>query len=185
MTRLQTQSVEESGRPVEIHTPRFILKALTVDDATPRYSAWLDDQAVSSFIEGSRAVHGVEALRQYIGKYADRQDALFLGIFTRDGLDHIGNIKFEPINRLEKFAIMGILIGEQCWRGRGVGVEVIQHSVDWLNRHLGIEEIFLGVDRENVAAIRCYEKAGFSIANTERIPVDGLHKLSMRKYAGC
>jgi len=42
---------------------------------------------------------------------------LFLGIYTLESQEHIGNIKYEPIDLKCGIAIMGILIGEDKWKG--------------------------------------------------------------------
>ena len=79
----------------------------------------------------------------------------------RDSGEHIGNIKYEPIDIEEHQATMGILIGEENWRGRGVATEVINKSAIWLQENLTINKILLGVDVGNIGAIRAYEKSGF------------------------
>ena len=79
----------------------------------------------------------------------------------RDSVSHIGNIKYEPIVIEEYQATMGILIGEKRWRGKGVATEVINASMTWLKRNLGIRKFFLSVDLDNIYAIKAYEKSGF------------------------
>lgn len=153
-----------------IITPRFTLRPLTPDDATERYSGWFSDEAAVSHIVSASSVRGVAELRAYIEARAGRTDVLFLGIYTRLGNEHIGNIKYEPVNPQEHYAVMGILIGDANWRGRGVAVEVIETSGLWLRDQLGIDEIILGVSRDNQAAIRAFEKIGFRPEPTDKIP---------------
>ena len=43
-------------------------------------------------------------------------------------MQHIGNIKYEPIDFQAATATMGILTGANDWRGKGVGPEVIKGS---------------------------------------------------------
>ena len=152
-----------------IHTPRFALVPLTADHVTPRYSAWFDEETVSKYIAGAKSNHGLESLRTYVKQREGRDDILFLGIFTRAGHEHIGNIKYEPVDVEGAYAVMGILIGEREWRGKDVAQEVIRHSAAWLRRARGIREVFLGVADDNAGAIRAYEKAGFRRTQTDRI----------------
>ena len=109
------------------------------------------------------------ALRSYIAERCGRRDVVFLGIFVRTDGTHIGNIKFEPVDEREGYAVMGILIGDPSWRGKGVTIEVLEASTAWLVEHRGIREVVLGVEREHSAAIHAYEKAGFRIETTQRI----------------
>ena len=164
---------------IQIDTPRFVLTPLTTDSVTSRYSSWFDERDASKFIEAAKTDHGVERLRAYIVEREGRDDVLFLGIFTRNGHEHIGNIKYEPLDIVHGYAVMGMLIGERAWRGQGVAEEVIQHSTAWLQRTWGIREILLGVARDNPAAISAYEKAGFKREQTQRIVLDPESAISM------
>ncbi len=121
----------------------------------------------------------MESLRAYIEQRQQRDDVLFLGIFTRAGHEHIGNIKYEPVDIVHKYTVMGMLIGEREWRGQGVAEEVIRHSGMWLHQTWGIKEIVLGVASDNTAAISAYEKAGFKQEQTTRIVVDPRLTISM------
>ena len=165
----------------QIFTPRFLLRMLTPNDATPKYSSWLDEQAVSRFIRASSQDHDIEHLRAYIRERAERDDVLFLGIFTRDRMEHIGNIKFEPVDTARKYAIMGILIGESSWRGKGVASEVIMASAEWLYQHRNIRQILLGVSPANTSAIRAYKKMGFveESESTKFIPPNPTENMKM------
>ena len=58
---------------------------------------------------------------------------------------------------------MGMLIGDKNYWGKGIGTEALNLLVDWAFRNLEISKIDLGVLRDNKAAIRVYEKAGFNI----------------------
>jgi ribosomal-protein-alanine N-acetyltransferase len=154
-----------------IETPRFTLRPLTPGDATARYSAWLDDASIADHVAGAGAAHSIADLSAYIAARAGRDDVLFLGIFTREGGEHIGNIKYEPVNRAQAYAVMGILIGERQWRGRGVAEEAIRATAEWLYAQRGIREIVLGVKRDHGAAIAAYRKIGFEVRPDDRIVV--------------
>lgn len=144
--------------PTIIYTNRFALKPLRVDDVSPRYAGWLSDKATSQFITAKLDLVG---LRQYVLERSGREDIIFLGIFEKGTGLHIGNIKYEPINSEMGYAVMGILIGEEGWRGKGVAAEVISASAEWLRMHRNIRKIILGVDRANSAAVSAYQKLGF------------------------
>lgn len=144
-----------------IATSRFRLRPLTADDATPRYCGWLDEESARRFISGAAERHDLASIRRYIADRSGRDDVLFLGIFTREAGEHIGNIKYEPIDARCGYAVMGILIGEPAWRGKGVAVEVIGASAEWLARNRAVLEVVLGVSDDNPGAIRAYEKTGF------------------------
>lgn len=142
----------------QIISARFTLRPLEVDDVTERYSSWLSDQETSKYIT---ARLDILELRKYVLERLNREDVLFLGIFDKHSGLHIGNIKYEPINSKLGYAIMGILIGDPDWRGKGVAIEVLHVTANWLHYNRNIKEIILGVNRYNFAAIQAYLKVGF------------------------
>lgn len=144
-----------------ILTKRFRLRPLTPADATARYQAWLRDRRAQRYIQFAAKAKSIADLRAYIDARAHRKDSLFLGIFVRASGEHIGNIKYEPIDHAHRSAEMGILIGEPAWRGRGVGPEVIRASAQWLRENEGITRVFLGVERLNKGALSAYRRTGF------------------------
>ena len=146
-----------------INTERFQLKTLTVDDATEEYLSWFSSsKEVGEYIAYAKTNADINKLRQYVKEREDREDVLFLGIFTDSG-QHIGNIKYEPINLKDKSATMGILIGNKEWRGKGVATEVIKDSGKYLKKNYKIKYIDLGVNKDNIAAVSAYKKMKFKV----------------------
>jgi RimJ/RimL family protein N-acetyltransferase len=155
---------------VTIDTPRFHLRELEPSDASERYLSWFSDPAARQYITAAATTAAVDDLRDYIRERTGRADVLFLGIFDRGSGLHVGNIKYEPLDRAGGYAVMGILIGDPDYRTRGVAREVLDATASWLREHRGISQIVLGVDTGNHAAIRAYEAAGFVVERTPHIP---------------
>ena len=146
-----------------INTERFQLRTLTVKDATDKYLSWFNESLkFSKYISFAQKKVNIGDLIQYIENRENREDVLFLAIFTDDS-QHIGNIKYEPINFENRSATMGILIGEKEWRGKGVASEVIKRSSEYLKENFGIKNINLGVDKNNIPAITAYKKMQFKV----------------------
>ena len=74
---------------------------------------------------------------------------------------------------------MGILKGDPAYRGVGVASEVIRESALWFKRQRDINQIVLGVHKNNEAAIRAYKKVGFQIAPAPHIPACSDSALTM------
>lgn len=147
-----------------LYTKRFVLKPLRPHHATLRYLGWLKDPVAKRHISAAKRTQNLQKLRDYIRKFLRRKDCLFLRFLDKRTGRHLGNLKYCPIDRAGGTAVMGILIGEPSWRGRGVAQEVIASSAAWLRRQLGIRKIYLGVAEKNLPAIRAYRKAGFRSA---------------------
>ena len=169
---------------IKIISERFILRPLTESDVTERYLNWLGDADAQKFITAAATTKGLEDLKIYVWERSDREDVLFLGIFEKGTGLHIGNIKYEPVDPELGYAIMGVLIGDTEYRGKGVTPEVLESSAQWLKLNRNIKQILLGVSKDNVAAIRAYEKVGFIAGNTPYIPKSMPGAMSMVWFLG-
>lgn len=164
---------------VTIETPRFILRSLTESDASERYLSWLIDTSANRFIVSARPDFKLDELRAFIADRALRNDVLFLGIFERVGMEHIGNIKYEPICHGEEYAVMGLLVGAKEWRGKGVAGEVLSASIKWIESKFQIKKILLGVSRSNDAALRSYVKFGFVADEDDPLRISSATTMAM------
>jgi [ribosomal protein S5]-alanine N-acetyltransferase len=164
---------------VTIDTARFTLRELTASDVSERYLSWFADPQARVSISAAAVTKGIADLREYVTQRCDREDVLFLGIFDKASGAHIGNVKYEPVDSARGYAIMGILIGDPTFRGKGVATEVLTASGHWLKTHRQIGAIMLGVDRDNLGAIRAYEKVGYRVADTPHIPLTGTNAITM------
>lgn len=144
---------------MKIETERFYLRPLEEKDATNTYLSWLENSENQRHIIHAKDSNSILKLKNYISEKSNKDNIWFLGIFTKDHI-HIGNIKYEPIDLVKKFSIMGILIGDNNYKGKGVAGEVILETAKRL-KGIGIEYISLGVDINNIPAIKSYGKIGF------------------------
>lgn len=164
-----------------IETRRFFLRALNVSDVSNRYLGWLQGQMVRDHIVFARQPQTLKTLKEYVAAREGRDDVVFLGIFSRNNGEHIGNIKYEPVDRILRIAVMGILIGERGWQGKRVAAEVVNASALYMAETWGIGRLELGVDSNHDFAIRAYKKLGFKPGPTAVIqPTKG--SLGMVKY---
>jgi [ribosomal protein S5]-alanine N-acetyltransferase len=147
--------------PIVLTTERFLLRQLSVNDVTETYLGWLDDAETKKWISSASTTEKLMELKKYVLHRVAREDICFLGIFDRKNQLHIGNIKYEPVNAELGYAIMGILIGNVNYRGKGVFEEVFKASASWLKEHRNISEILLGVQNKNISAVHAYRKVGF------------------------
>ena len=73
----------------------------------------------------------------------------------------IGTVSLENINYINRSAKLGIFIGEEKHRGKGIGKEAIQLILDYGFHYLNLNSIQLSVFAFNERAIACYKKCGF------------------------
>lgn len=146
-----------------IKTKRFTLRELVASDASELYLDWLKNENNQKYIITSKETQTINDLENYISTKNISPNAILWGIFHEN--IHIGNIKYEPINFNESYAVMGILIGDLNWRGKGIASEVIEATSRYLKNHFSITTVILGVDSDNLSAIKAYIKTGFIISD--------------------
>jgi RimJ/RimL family protein N-acetyltransferase len=140
-------------------TERFIIRSIDITYSFGNYLDWINNE---KYIVNK--INTCKELVEYIESKSIKPDCLFLAIHDKKTYSHIGNIKFEPIDYINKSATLGILIGDQKWQGCGVGFEVISYCCDYLYS-LGIAQFSLGVDKDNSNAIKLYNRLGFRISS--------------------
>lgn len=147
---------------------RFLLKSLSpTQDNFENYLSWMKNGESNPFIQGVNIDLSTQDLVDYVSEKNISETALLLGIFVMSSNTHIGNIKLEPILP-RKSATIGILIGEESWRGKGVGFEVISRVLDFCFIDLGLELVELGVNKNNLRAINLYTRLGFIESDQEQ-----------------
>src|SRR5271165_6467602 len=91
-----------------------------------------------------------------LGAFIDRQLIGMAGFFRRQGekIRHRGEI-------------WGVYVSEEC-RGKGVGRALLGELVGLVQLLPGLEQVALGVSRQNARAKSLYESLGFEVYGCER-----------------
>ena len=145
-----------------------VLKELTIENASDEYFSWLNDPNVNKYLESRHRKHDQQECSAFIGECSKREDVILLGIFLEGEDRHIGNVKIGPIDSVNSFAEIGLLIGERSMWGRGIGTHVIKEAIEYARSIAGIRTLCATVCEPNTGSRRAFEKAGFS--QTGRIP---------------
>lgn len=154
---------------MELHGKRLYLRKLNPNlDELENYLGWLRDVNSNRFIESVRHDYSFADLIAFINDKNNSPTAMLFGIFERRTSSLIGTIKLEPINRDNKTAWLGILIGDPKNHGQGYGFEVLDILCEFCSSILKLNEIYLGVSPNNIPAIKLYKKFGFSPYDKER-----------------
>jgi len=148
-------------KATSIKTKRFLLKPLHEIDASDRYLDWFQQHDIKRYI--MHIPNEKNDLVRYIQDNNNNPYALLLGIFDLVHQQHIGNIRFEFSDENYTTATMGIMIGDESWRGKKVAPEVIRAGAYYLHKTLATSTIKLGVEKSNHRAIKAYQNIGFTI----------------------
>ncbi len=137
------------------------LSPYSPDDADAQ-TRWENDLAVAIPLgDEAYTTTAREKLAEHINGAIQNQ-AHFFSIIDLENEQVIGRVllfSFDPVNRT---AMVGILIGEKEFRGRGYGSEALVLMLDYAFNLLNLHNVMLGVFAFNERAVQTYRKLGFN-----------------------
>lgn len=141
---------------------RVTLVPFGPDRITDRYVAWLNDPEVNAYSRRK----GMRTTAEDAGRYLDslRVDEHVLAILMGD--EHVGNVKFGPVDWQNACADISILIGERAAWGRGIGAEAIYLVSRHLLTEVGLNRVH--ADSFNPAFLKLVDKLGWRIEGVLR-----------------
>lgn len=125
-----------------------------------RLISWMDSEELLVQVAGPIFTYPLTST-QLVTYLEDDQRYAFKVIETHSG-EVIGHAEIYKTKE-HSAKICRVLIGDQSFRGKGIGKELIKQLVDYSIAHLNINFVELNVYDWNTAAIKCYEKVGFVI----------------------
>ncbi|ODV56165.1 GNAT family N-acetyltransferase [Lysinibacillus fusiformis] len=90
-----------------------------------------------------------------------KKDEFFFGIYEKATQQLIGSCGVFAVNWQNSTCSVGISIGQQ-WQGKGFGTDAMKTLIEFIFQYMAIQKIKLQVFSFNTAAIRSYEKCGFT-----------------------
>ena len=157
------KSMLDKIKKITLETDRFFLIEIALSNINNNYLSWFQDSVTRKEITAQYSSNDLTKLRGYVAEKLLCKDCLFFGIFDKSSNEHVGNIKYDPINLINHSAVMGILVGNPLYRGIGLAGEVMHAMEELLKHYLDINKIILGVSLENEIAIKAYQKHGFDL----------------------
>jgi RimJ/RimL family protein N-acetyltransferase len=124
------------------------------------YLSWLQNVQDNRYIEAVRKDYSKFDLQKYLESRVNNPEVKFWGIFLESN-KFIGTIKLEPINWKNQTAWLGMMIGDSSERGKGYGYQALNLVLDYAENVLLLNDIFLGVHKNNIPAMSIYKKSGF------------------------
>ena len=141
------------------------LRALERDDL-PHFVRWINDPETRHFMAMRYPLSMTEEETWWDGFLQRKNDHIF-AIEAEDGT-YIGNIGLHGLERENRRATLGIMIGDKRYWGEGYGTDAILAMLDWAFGYLNLNRVYLTAYAYNERAIGCYLKCGFRHEGTMR-----------------
>ncbi|SMG23525.1 Protein N-acetyltransferase, RimJ/RimL family [Marivirga sericea] len=144
----------------EFESERLSYKPLNLNYCTDQYVNWLNDYVIYQFLE-TGGNYTKEMLNDYLHE-VQNSNIYFWAIHLKENQKHIGNIKIDPINSKHSVGEYGIMMGDKLEWGKGYAAEASNRVIRFcFFEGLNLRKITLGVLKDNIAAVKLYEKLGF------------------------
>jgi RimJ/RimL family protein N-acetyltransferase len=144
-----------------IRGERIYLRGIERDDLERCY-AWMSDPDLRATL-AQRYPMSLAREADWVERATRGQDPsemTFAICLAEDGR-HIGNCGLEAIDRDNRTATLGILIGEADCRGKGLGEDAVRTLSRFAFDEMDLHKIRLDAYAFNARAIRTYERVGF------------------------
>jgi ribosomal-protein-alanine N-acetyltransferase len=157
---------------------KVYLRPLERADLNETYLGWLNDQEVTRYLETGTFPTTYEDLENFYQRVTGSTSDAIFAIADKKSHKHIGNVKLGPIHWVHRRAMLGIMIGDKTFWGKGIGEETTRLIVEYGFARLNLHRITLGVFEEHESAIRCYQNVGFKVEGClrEHLFQDGQYK---------
>jgi len=135
------------------------IRALKEDDAEVSWR-WRNDPVIWE-LTGSRPDRyvTVDTEREWIRSVLARKNERRFAICLPPEGKYIGNIQLTDIT--ESKAELHIFIGEQTFWGKGIATSASKLILDYAFNDLKLKEVYLFVNKANLAAVKVYDRCGF------------------------
>jgi len=144
-----------------IEGERVQLRAMTINDADD-VVRWRNDPFVIDHLFDDKPPTRADHV-QWFQKMIVRSDRHEFIIIERATQRSIGTIGLSDIDRTNRRAEYGILIGASDARGKGYAHEASELILAYAFNELKLHRVFLHVFTDNLAAIKLYKQLGFQI----------------------
>lgn len=144
-----------------IRGERIFLRGVERDDLD-RCHAWMSDPDLRATL-AQRYPMSLAREADWVERATRGQDPseMTFAICMADTGRHIGNCGLEAIDRDNRTATLGILIGEADCRGKGLGEDAVRALCRFAFDEMDLHKIRLDAYAFNARAIRTYERVGF------------------------
>lgn len=121
---------------------------------------WLNNPKVTKYIWDAigKKTTIKEQTERFINYHKDKNKKFFT---ICDEKKPIGLIGISNINKNDKNANLFIMIGEDEYRGKGIGKTAMKRLIDYGFKTLKLYKLKLYVLKENIPAVKLYQSLGF------------------------
>jgi [ribosomal protein S5]-alanine N-acetyltransferase len=125
-----------------LESKNLMLTSFSQDLISSEYISWLNDPEVNLYSQRSMHPTSEAEAREYVRNISPQEK--ILAMIDRDKMKHIGNIKYGPIDWVNRRADISIVLGNKDYWGKGMASEAIYSVSKHLFENLNLERLEAG-----------------------------------------
>lgn len=157
-----------TNRDIFIGCDGFYLRALTENDLNGPWFQWFNDAEITRFQNKGYIPNSPQAQRNYFEKIQKSNEDVVFAIVDEASNRHVGNVGLHGIDWIHRSAVLGIVIGEKEFLGRGWGrvawKTVTDYAFNVINLHKVAATFFDGNER----SLKCALAAGYEVEGRQK-----------------
>jgi len=151
-------------RKILIDGEKYILRTLTIEDASERWAGWLADPEASYMLNAAPTTISKDDLVAYIKSF-DQRSRFLIGIFEKATEKHLGFLRVD-VNHASGQFLVSMLIGEAEYRNAGVTNAVTIPFRDYFFETMGLEAMLATALAHNRPIIHYLHSTGWTLDRT-------------------
>lgn len=157
----------------------FHLRKLQLQDA-PLMLEWMHDDGVVHFMGKDFSKMTIADCENFIQSCEDESVNVHRAIVSDDNV-YLGTVSLKNINHERSDAEFAITI-RKIAMGTGASAFAIKAIIDYGLTNLDLRSVYWYVSKDNVRAVKFYDKNGFNRVNTTQVPASSETEDSEEKY---
>jgi RimJ/RimL family protein N-acetyltransferase len=166
------------GKPVDVETPRFLVKSMTERDASGIFRDWIANPELMAALNMPARRLSPSDIARFMAGFDDRSRYL-IGVFEKKSKALIGLFILD-MNLTHALAKISGFIGDRNWRGKCVFEEVGSGLFDEFFGSRGLAKATAQVWEKNFAALYPLRRLGFRIEGYLRDEIRSFDKSGRR-----
>jgi len=144
---------------IKLDGDRVYLRSITYED-TPLMVKWRNQENVNRYFF-YRGVFDKESHERWLREKVETGKVIQFIVCMKEGDRPVGCTYIRDVDYDNKKAEYGVFLGETDVRGRGIGKEILNLTVDYAFKELKLHRIFARVREDNKSSLYSFLHCGF------------------------
>ncbi len=152
-----------------LRSRRLVLRDIQPEDVSDGYVAWLNDPAVTKYLEiRFRTWSRSDVLDYVLGRLSDLETCKHFGIYDSEGERLVGTVTIQDIRSYHGNGQLSFVIGHPDAQGKGYASEAVHAACYFCFHECRLYRLSAGYYAGHVASAKVLEKSGFVVEGRER-----------------